>query len=155
MKFFFTFILTLVSLSVFSQTFIGLNKNRTKKALERYVNSNNWTSPVQETDSTVYLLLRDTTKVQRADFVFSFNEAGKCYRETRVLSCDSCLTKFVKGTVAIRGYNFQKLNDTTYVSQYSNRLLLLMDRNTSSFTITRMDWDRQAYRQFIRDHTGK
>lgn len=143
--------LTIVTLfllgTIHAQGFINLNKTGSKKYLAKFSTKEKLQTATTETDSTLTFLIRDSAK-QNLDLVLHFDASGKCYRETRVLSCDSCYQKIVNNTLADKTYQWKKVNEKTYVSKYSKGLILTMPgEGVFSFVIQRSGLGRKEFKQ--------
>jgi hypothetical protein len=143
--------LTIVTLfllgTIHAQGFINLNKTGSKKYLAKFSTKEKLQTATTETDSTLTFLIRDSAK-QNLDLLLHFDALGKCYKETRVLSCDSCYQKMVNNTLSNKTYQWKKVDDKTYVSKYSKGLVLtLLADGAFSFVIQRSGLGRKEYRR--------
>jgi len=130
-----------------AQGFINLNKTGSKNYLAKFSAKEKLQTATAETDSTLTFLIRDSAK-QNLDLLLHFDALGKCYKETRVLSCDSCYQKMVNNTLSNKTYQWKKVDDQTYVSKYSKGLVLtLLAEGTFSFVIQRSELGRKEYRR--------
>ncbi|MBN8782035.1 MAG: hypothetical protein ABS85_09695 [Sphingobacteriales bacterium SCN 48-20] len=130
-----------------AQGFINLNKTGSKNYLAKFSAKEKLQTATAETDSTLTFLIRDSAK-QNLDLLLHFDALGKCYKETRVLSCDSCYQKMVNNTLSNKTYQWKKVDDKTYVSKYSKGLVLtLLAEGTFSFVIQRSELGRKEYRR--------
>jgi len=144
-------ILSVITLFLFAiahaQGFINLNKTGSKNYLAKFSAKEKLQTVTTETDSTLTFSIRGSAK-QNLDLVLHFDASGKCYRETRVLSCDSCYRKIVNSTLSNKTYQWKKVDDKTYVSKYSKGLVLTMLADGAfSFVIQRSGLGRKEYRQ--------
>jgi hypothetical protein len=130
------FILLIISLvyfqNAFSQHFIGKSREKVVKKLHSYEKKDNIHTVINETDSTVTFLLRDTGW-QHLDKHFYFNEKGKCYKEVLQANCDSCYQKYLSQALNIKMYKWQKISSLKYLSNFTWKLLLEIDP-LSAFT---------------------
>jgi len=130
-----------------AQGFINLNKTGSKNYLAKFSAKEKLQTATAETDSTLTFLIRDSAK-QNLDLLLHFDALGKCYKETRVLSCDYCYQKMVNNTLSNKTYQWKKVDDKTYVSKYSKGLVLtLLAEGTFSFVIQRSELGRKEYRR--------
>ncbi|MBC7949787.1 MAG: hypothetical protein H7Y42_18025, partial [Chitinophagaceae bacterium] len=140
------FLLVFVPLSMHSQGFINLSRKQVMRELEKQISKAD-TIQIQlnESDSSIAYLVRDP-KLQPGDFIYMFDDKNKCVSEIKISSCDSCHQKTLATILRNGKYDWQKLNDRTYVSSYSKRLMLEMPQ-ASPFTIVinRMKWNRRSY----------
>ncbi len=130
-----------------AQGFINLNKIEAKTDLAKFIAKEKLQTVTTETDSTLTFLIRDSAK-QNLDMVLHFDALGKCYKETRRLSCDSCYQKIVNNTLSNKSYQWKKVGDKTYVSKYSKGLVLTMLAEGSfSFVIQRSGLTRKEFKR--------
>lgn len=130
-----------------AQGFINLSKTGSKNYLAKFSAKEKLQTATTETDSTLTFLIRDSAK-QNLDLVLHFDASGKCYRETRVLSCDSCYQKMLNNTLSNKRYQWKKVDDKTYVSKYSKGLVLtLLAEGNFSFVIQRSELGRKEFRR--------
>jgi len=135
---------------IFSQGFINSNKLESKKYLLKYIDKEKTRASINESDTSITLLVRDTT-VQNLDLVLQFNELGKCYRELRILSCDSCYEKMLNKTLNDEYWGWTKIDSKTYLSKFSKHLILnLQIENPTSFEIRQIDIRRNEYKQKLK-----
>jgi hypothetical protein len=128
----------------FSQGFINRNKSTVRKYLETYTTQHKLKTSIEDTDSSVIFLIRDSS-VHQLDVTIHFDKSGKCDKETRSTNCDSCYKKYVSQILDME-LKWTKINDSTYIS----RPLILdapQDKDEPfSFIIQRSDMTRKEYR---------
>lgn len=129
-----------------AQGFVNLNKAESRSYLAKFSDKEKLQTISGETDSTLTFLIRDSAK-QNFDLVLHFDTQGKCDKETRTLSCDSCYQKMVAATLSNKKYQWRKVNERTYVSKYSKGLVLTMLAGGSfSFVIQRSELGRKEFK---------
>ena len=131
-----------------SQMYINKSREWVKKKLERHMTTyDNLSTRLQETDSSLHLLFRGP-KTQPADFIYNFDQFGKCNSEKVIAYCDSCFQKFLQAALAGKKYGWRKINGNQYISKYNARMLLETrpEKTDFSFRIIRTSWTRKLYR---------
>lgn len=138
-----------VSLSALAQDFVGDNRKKVRKGLERYMAHTGVRTTIGETDSTLFLFLRDP-QFKPADFIFHFDRRNHCDRALRS-ACDSCIEKYLKEALANTAYGWVKKNDSTWLSAYSRHLLMERSGEAGArvLTVRRIDWRREDYDRFL------
>lgn len=134
-----------------SQGYINLTKEKARKKLEKTKAHNSNTNIVlQESDTTLSYLLRDSA-VQNFDLLLFFDNKNRCYKEKKILTCDSCYQKFLNNILSDKYYRWTKINATTYFSRFPYRIIL-ETRLAKEFTIElkRSDLARAEYRIILR-----
>jgi hypothetical protein len=138
-----------VSSECISQGFINTNKKVAKRYLRGYITNKNIKTLTTETDTTIVFLVRDTS-VQNLDLILYFDKDGKCVKEERKLTCDSCLKKIFAQTLSYRNYKWMQINDTGYISKFSKKLLLKKNKEPEySFTIQKFSMTRREYKDLL------
>lgn len=140
---------TLWPIQAFSQWAISKTKATIKKQLESRPGSEH--TALYETDTSLHYSIRDPNMLP-ADFIYTFDGAGKCNSEKWIASCDSCLKKFLRSALQDKRWGWKKLNDHAYVSFFSKRMMLeIPATGTDPFLfIRRMGWTRDSYRTILR-----
>ncbi len=151
-----TFIIILVlslSITSFSQGFIGDTRDKVKSKLGKYINQENITASFQETDSTVTLHLQDS-KFKTADFIYEFNYNNVCVAEIKH-ACDTCIKKYFAEALSYKKYHWIQINSTTYASKYEGQLVIhtLSENGIFSLNIRKIDLPKYQYRQYL-EHSG-
>ena len=132
--------------SIFGQGYIGLGKEKAKSHLLKYEKENNLKTVLVETDSSLTLQVRDSSK-QPMDVIVNFGPSGKITSEARVASCDSCFQKYLSHALEKENLGWIKINEGRYLSKFSKKLLLEipMDNKSYSFIIRKQNWSRREY----------
>lgn len=144
------FFLSILPLTVFCQGYINKSKKQVRRGLEKEVIKNDSLRILlEETDSTLIFSIKDS-KVLPADFIYSFDESGKCNIEKKVAYCDSCFNKFLQASLNCKICKWKKLTEYLYISGYFNKMLLEISRNNDhSFLIRKMKWTRKVYKTLL------
>jgi hypothetical protein len=140
----------LLVLNSFSQVYINQSKEKVRKDLQAYEKKNNLKTVIEETDSTLTLLVRDSSK-RPLDAIMHFDKDGKCNKETIVSNCDSCISKYTKPILAKRKYHWKAVNSVRYLSSYSRKLFLEMDHPDTphSYSISRFAFSKKEYNEML------
>jgi len=140
----------LLPASCFPQAFINKSRDKVKRDLEKRIASDTIHTLLLETDTSLQYSIRDS-QFQPADFIYTFDQSGKCKMEEVIASCDSCLHKFLQSALGKKGYGWKKLNDHLYISGFVQRRLLEIPRHNTghSFLIRRMNWNRAVYNTLL------
>ena len=140
----------LITITCFSQGFINKSQEKVVKILSEDYKNKSINFNLQQTDSTIILLVRDP-KVQNLDIQFHFDKEGKCDRERYTLSCDSCYSKFLNGVLNKKEYNWVKVNEHTYSSKIAYKLLLSLEpRIPFTYSIQRSALSKKGYKKMFR-----
>lgn len=142
------FILLLLPISVLGQRYIDKNRDYVKRELEKYVAVNKAVKPVlKEKGSTITLTVNDPAS-QSAVFSYHFDETtGLCNYEKTVSTCDSCYNKYLQNLLDLKSYEWKKINESQYVSKFSDYLLIELqtEGNEQSFTLLKTQWSKELY----------
>lgn len=140
-----------IFVQVFSQGYIGISKDKAREWLLKYEKEYNLKTLLLETDSSLTLQIRDSTK-RPLDIIVKFGPSGKSISEARVANCDSCFQKYLKSYLEKQNLGWIKIGNGKYVSKYSKKLILEspMDNNPYSFIIRRSSWTRKEYNEMIK-----
>jgi hypothetical protein len=138
------FILTF-SIKSQGQKFINLSKSEVKAGLERYLSHNKLSGQFENSDTSLTLTITGPHP-QKAEFIYYFDEKGKCKSELR-RSCNSCIKEYLESSLAITKLDWKQLNPTQYISSFSKRLVL--EVRDSATIVNKMDWDKKTYRQIL------
>ncbi len=147
-----TFFLLLLSIPGISQTYINKSKSTVKKELAKFsVANNNLKTILTETDSFIVFLIRDP-RTRNADFIYGFDQSGKCSSEKTMAGCDSCQANFLRNVLNQKKYEWVKINENQYVSKFSEKLMIELPENDKdySFIILRMDWSKILYDMLLK-----
>lgn len=144
-----TFLSLIITSTSYCQGFINLNKQKTRKLFDDYTQKEKLKTKIEETDSSMLFLIRDTS-VRSVDLVLHFNESGKCDKETMISSCDSCAQKYLNKALSYKQFRWTKINDTTYLSKFSKKLILEINPAIPfSHIIKRSSLNRKEYKRLL------
>ena len=147
MKQFILIVSMMIPFMGFTQTYISLNKAGVKKKLKNYAADNDSLRyTLKETNTSVSFLLNDP-RMQKAEFTYTFDKAGKCISEKIVSSCDSCMQKFLQNALNRTEYGWRKVNENQYISEFSKKMMLELpaDSTLHYFSIFQTNWSRPMY----------
>jgi hypothetical protein len=138
-----------ISFTATSQGFLGKSKRQVKRNLAKYSLASNAKPVMHETDSTIELLIRDSS-YKEADFIYKFNNRNRCVAEYRV-ACDSCLQKYLHEALDKKAYQWIEIDPRLFVSAYSRHLLIevVPGAQNQTMIIRKIDWTRKEYNQFL------
>jgi hypothetical protein len=142
-----TFCFMLLSFPCFSQNYINKTKAQVKKELKEYISKNDSLNAIiSEADSATMLSIKGP-KTLPADFIYRFDKAGKCKSEKVIAGCDSCFTKYFQALLNLKKYDWKKINENQYVSNFAARMLIELpaDNKDFSYIILRTDWTKEMY----------
>ncbi|MDZ4794900.1 MAG: hypothetical protein SGI83_11530 [Bacteroidota bacterium] len=141
------FLFLLLPFMGFSQNFIGKSKKQVKKILQQQIRKYDSLVITLTDNDTSLLYSIKAGKTLPADFIYGFNSSGKCRSERIIAHCDSCYNKFLKGVLDQKKYDWKKINENQYVSNYYNRLMIELPAENKDFmyTILRTDWTKELY----------
>lgn len=140
-------LLLLLPVAGFSQNFIGQSKPAVIKRLQAEIRKNDSLQIIlTDTGSTVHYSVK-AGKVQPADFIYGFDENGKCQSEKIKASCDSCFKKYLQKALDQKKYKWKKINENQYVSRYAKKMMIELpgEGNDFSFIILRTTWTKKLY----------
>jgi hypothetical protein len=140
-----------IALSSFSQDYINRDKAYAKKWFEKYVVKQHVKTIVNETDTSLHLLVRDST-VQNLDIILKYDKLGKCESEQYLLACDSCYHKFLAATLNNPFCRWTKIDSNTYFARFPYRVILTAKlENSYSFLMERSKMEGKQYRKMVRE----
>ena len=140
-------ILFFLPVTGFSQLYINKTKSQVKHELgKKFLKKDSTSASITETDSTLLLKLRGAGIIE-SDHVYSFDKTGKCNSEKTITWCDSCHEKLLQPLLAVKKYNWKKINMNQYVSEFSASLFIevQIDDDTYSFTIFKFSLSKKMY----------
>jgi hypothetical protein len=141
------FLLLLLPMIGFSQTYINLTEKQIKKEWEKNkVNDCKHTFQRTDTALVVSVDCANAAKNPIARFIYSFDASKKCQWVQMLTESDSFFTATLEKTL-LENYNWKKINENQYISDFeSHRLIELpADNRKNMFIVFRMDWTRQLY----------
>lgn len=134
-----------------SQGYIDLTKEKARKKLEKTkAHNSNINILLQESDTTLSYLVRDSS-VQNFDLLLFFDNNNRCYKEKKILTCDSCYQKFLNNILSDKYYRWTKIDTTTYFARFPYRIIL-DTRSEKAFTLElrRSELAGSEYRKKVR-----
>ena len=141
----------LITGSCFSQNYINRDKAYAKKWLSKYAEKSNVKTIVHENDSSLQLLVRDST-IQNLDIILNYDKKDKCESEQYILTCDSCYRKFLKATLNNPFCRWTQIDSNTYLARFPYRVILTAKLdNMFSFLMERSKIEGKIYRKMIRE----
>lgn len=132
---------------LFSQSYINKSYKQVKKEIRKNefkkFKSN---AKISALDSMI-IFTADNPPCQPIKLVFQFDANKKCRSEEIITRCESYFTKHLTLLIETKKYNWTKINENQYVSDFDTALMIeIPPENPSfSFTILRMDWSREIY----------
>ena len=104
-------------------------------------------SPFVASDSTLSIKIACPGQTSYTRYTYRFDKTGKCQSEKIAGNGDSTMKEALTRVLAIESYNWQKINENQYVSDFDSRLMVEFppDNTEHSFTILRMDWSHELY----------
>lgn len=105
---------------------------------------------VIEDEGTVLKCLVRDERFQKLDNIYEFDETGKQIKYSVVAYCDSCFQKYLLKEVNSKVYQWQPLNDTTYISKYACKRYLKVHPSTFSYDIVLHSLSRNVYNELIK-----
>lgn len=129
------------------QNSLTKSKVQVRKQLKTYLKKNDSLSAkINETDSTIILSIKQGASLP-AEFIYYFNEKGKCNTEKVVSYCDSCHTKYLNRVLTNEKYGWKKINENQYISDFKHKITLELpaDENQQYFVLIYSDWSKELY----------
>lgn len=142
------FILFFLPLSLFSQQYIDKSRDYVKKELGKYVAANKAIKPVLEEKGSSIVLTINNPAAQTAVFTYQFDEVtGLCNYQKTISPCDSCYKKYLQKLLELKRYEWKKINESQYVSRFSDYLLIELqtEGDEQSFTLLKTQWTKELY----------
>ena len=137
--------------------FVGCNVvyPLTKKQAIKYAKSitKKGGSYALENNKLVLKIFISDSSYQKLNLVYEYNKIGLQTNFTSYSFCDSCNKKYIAEVLNIKGYNWSKLNNTTYLSNYKSRTILTTDKPNFIYSLTRHNLNKVAYKNLLK--TGK
>ncbi len=140
-------LLFLMPVTCFSQNFIGKSKIQVKKILQRQIVRNDSLTITLTDNDSVILYSVKAGRVYPADFIYGFDNYGKCRLEKISLTCDSCYKIFLQDVLAQKKYGWKKLNENQYISKYASRMMIELSAESKDlyYTILKTAWTKKLY----------
>jgi hypothetical protein len=135
-----------LSIHCFSQHYITASRKQVKRSMEKYLDKHGYQGSVLETDSTLTLVVSDTSV--RALQLVAYFDGKKCYKETRKLDCDSCMLKMLQ--TSVKGAIWKEVDAKTWAQWFPRKLLAVVNGD-NSFTVTRQYWSRREFEDLIKN----
>lgn len=105
-------------------------------------------SSIREQPYSMELQVRDTAFYETS-FFYDFDKKGRCYRERKVTTCDSCYRKYRNDLLAKEKYEWTPLNDTVYVSRYAKNRRLELHPASHTVEFFKVRWTKNEYAQLV------
>ena len=118
--------------------FIKAAKHDAKKKHQKII--------IEDDDRTVKLFIRDSS-YQKLDEVVQFDDRNAQTNYTLIANCDSCFQKNLSEVLHYKGFKWQQLNDSTYLSRYYLKRVLYIHPSQSSFEIIKSISNRNEYNE--------
>lgn len=83
------------------------------------------------------------------DATYTFNDKGKQLKYFEQIYCDSCYKDYISKMLSNRIYRWVKLNDSTYITSYDNKILLNIHEYNYSYEVVRFSLTREEYKNLI------
>ena len=145
------FLLPLLPFIGISQNFIGKSKAEVKKELQKQIQKNNdLTITLADKGTALTYSIKDAKSLP-ADFIYGFDKSGKSQSEKVIAYCDSCYTKYLKAALAEKKYEWKKINENQYISNYASRMMIELpaESNELVYTILRTEWTKVLYKTLL------
>lgn len=144
-------LLLLIASNSYSQEYILRDKAFAKKSFAKYSVKRKVKTIVNETDTTISFLVRDSS-VQNLDIILHYDKLGKCDSEQYLLSCDSCYQKFLKETLSNPFCRWTKIDANTYFARFPYRVILTAKlENSYSYLMEKSKMEGSVYRKIVRE----
>ncbi len=135
-----------------AQHFIGKTYKEVNKKLKKYKTGIPNTS-VQVTDSagTLHLAVRGDIN-SSADFIYAFDENGKCKSEKLIAYCDSCYKKYLNEALAQKKFGWKKINANQYASSFEQKMMMelpVIEETSRFYIILRTNWIKETYDMLV------
>ena len=146
------FLLLCISAALQAQEHFGKTMPEVKKSLDQLAAVSSSKSSVKTTDSTVVLAVTEKTGLVR--FTYGFDkQTGACNYQKTQASCDSCYKKYLEKLLAQKSYDWKKINENQYVSNFESKLLieLPVDEKDHYFILFRAQWTKEFYEIMVKN----
>ena len=110
---------------------------------------NNDGSIVIQEDKNILKILTRKSNYQNVDEIYQFDEDGKQLKYSLIASCDSCYQKYFSKIFYNGGYQWKKINDSTYISKYGIKRLLNVHQGTFSYDIVLHYLSKKEYENLV------
>lgn len=134
------FLLLLPSI-LFAQVHINKTKKQVIESNKEGKNSIN-----SETDTTLHLKTGGPG-CNPVSIIYHFDKEGKCDNELFITGSDNCFTKYLDKVLAVKKYNWKKINENQYISDFASRMVIEIppENKEWAFTVLRVAWTKQLY----------
>lgn len=130
------------------QQYFGKPQSQVKKELQQYIKKNkSLAATLEQTDSTIHLSIPGPAS-QPADFYYNFDKTGKCVSQKTITNCDSCFNKFLQPLLQQEKYNWKKINENQYISNFAEGLLIELPAEEKQywFLVMKVSWTKELYK---------
>lgn len=145
-KFLFAFLSIVIFTSCSASHFY--NKEEAIKFAKKRDLNNDGSIVIQE-DKNILKVLTRKSNYQNVDEIYQFDEDGKQLKYSLIASCDSCYQKYFSKIFNNGGYQWKKINDSTYISKYRIKRLLNVHQATFSYDIVLHYLSKKEYENLV------
>ena len=101
-------------------------------------------------------LVTSNDKGQAVKYTYLFDDStGLCFQQIVQSSCQSCYQQILNELVSQKDYEWKRINESQYVSRFSDYLMIEMQETEKdfSFTLIKTAWTRELYDLMLRNQT--
>ncbi|WP_407526097.1 hypothetical protein PDL71_04810 [Lacibacter sp. MH-610] len=103
--------------SASAQGFLSMKRSNVKKQLIRFYSKQQVPYRFSETDSSITLIVTDTSGKHTAGFSYFFKRNNRCYKETGDGACEHCFQKIISDAKMVKRYRWKTVNEQFYLSK--------------------------------------
>jgi len=144
----------LVAILFLGFPFFGISQsyiNKPYQKVENAIRENEFKKfslkPVITTKDSVIIFSAENPPCPSIKVIYRFDELKKCKSEELNIGCQDYFTKLLTRIIENKQYNWIKINENQYVSDFDSGLMIEIppDNSSFSFKILRMNWSRELY----------
>ena len=100
-----------------AQGFLSMKRNNVKKQLTRFYSKQQVPYRFAETDSSITVIVTDTSGKHTAGFSYFFKRNNRCYKETGDGACEHCFQKIISDAKMVKRYRWKTVSEQFYLSK--------------------------------------
>lgn len=100
-----------------AQGFLSLKRSNVKKQLTRFYSKQQVPYRFSETDSSITVIVTDTSGKHTAGFSYFFKSNNRCYKETGDGACEHCFQKIISDAKMVKRYRWKTISAEFYLSK--------------------------------------
>lgn len=135
-----------------AQGFLSMKRSNVKKQLTRFYSKQQVPYRFSETDTSITVIVTDTSGKHTAGFSYFFKSNNRCYKETGDGVCEHCFQKIISDAKMVKRYRWRMISEQFYLSKpLWNRVLLRADpERPFSYSIIKDYFNRTDHKKLYK-----